>query len=63
MGAPKKPGSIPVSKGVRWVKKANGWLYFECFNSSHSSDIMRFFHTREEAQAAFDESNKLPEVS
>lgn len=58
MPAPKKAGTKPVAQGVRWVKKAHMWLYYENFNSTQSPDVFKYFATKEEAEQALDEARK-----
>lgn len=49
MPAPKEQGRNPIKRVVKFVKKANMWLYAEHFNHDNTPDRMEWFNTEEEA--------------
>lgn len=53
MGAPKETVKTPVSKNIKYVKKANMWCYSINYNHENSSDIIKWFNTEELAKEAF----------
>ena len=40
----------PVSMGIKFVRKANMWLFYISYNEEHAPDVHEFFATKEEAQ-------------
>jgi len=48
MPKPKEKGENPIRKGIRFVRKANKWCYFETFNKLNVSDKIEWFDTEEE---------------
>jgi hypothetical protein len=55
MPAPKDKGTIPLRRGIKFVKKANSWLYFENFNTTNIADHQEWFDTEEQAKARLEE--------
>jgi hypothetical protein len=42
---------FPVATGIKFIRKANMWLFYKTFNAEHVPDIHEFFATEEEAKA------------
>ena len=49
MPAPKDQGKIPVAMGVKYVKKAGGWLFYKTFNVENTPDLMKWCTSEKEA--------------
>lgn len=41
---------LPVAIGIKFIKKANMWVFFKSFNYKGVTDTHEFFGTHEEAQ-------------
>ncbi len=53
MPAPKEQGRNPLKKGVKFVKKANCWVYYEIFNKENVPDKMEWFNNENDAMKRF----------
>ena len=53
MGAPKELVKLPVSKNIKFVKKANMWCYSINYNHENSSDVIKWFDTEEKAKQEY----------
>ena len=42
---------LPVAVGIKFVRKANMWVFFKSFNVKKVSDVHEFFMTEDEAKA------------
>lgn len=51
MARPNDTAGIPVSKSIKFVKKANCWCYSENYNKENTLDKIEYFNTEEEAKA------------
>ncbi len=49
MPAPKEQGRNPISKGVKYSKKARSWCYYEHFNQTNVIDKQEWFNTEADA--------------
>ena len=54
MPAPKEQGKNPVAVVIKFVKKANMWLYARHFNQANTVDRMKWFNTKEEAVSEYE---------
>jgi hypothetical protein len=54
MAAPKEQGRIPIKRGIKFVRKAGCWLYFEAFGKENTPDKWEWFDTQEAAQNRYD---------
>ena len=50
MGKPKEEGKIPIKKGIKFVKRANQWCYYEAFNTPSVPDKIEWFDSEEKAK-------------
>lgn len=41
-------------KGIKYVKKAGMWLFYQCFNDKNKKDINEWFDTEEEARKRYE---------
>ena len=41
----------PVAEGIRFVRKANSWLYYRQYNNTLKSDELIYCNTKESAEA------------
>jgi hypothetical protein len=40
-----------VAVGIKYVRKANMWVFYKCFNNERATDVREWFGTEEEAKA------------
>jgi hypothetical protein len=50
MAKPKDEGKNPMKRGIKFVKRANMWCYYEVFNKLNTSDKVEWFNTKEGAK-------------
>ncbi len=49
MPAPKEKGKVPVARTIKFVKRANQWVYGVHYNEPNVVDSQKFFATEAEA--------------
>ena len=50
MGKPKDAGKNPIKRGIKFVRKANLWCYYEAFNMANVPDRVEWFDSEEKAK-------------
>lgn len=58
MPKPKDIGRNPMRRGIKFVKKAGCWLYYENFNHENTPDKAEWFNTKEEAEKRYEEGGE-----
>lgn len=42
---------VPIAMGIKFVRKANMWIFYKAYNSKKVPDIHEYLATEEEAKA------------
>ena len=50
MGKPKEIKGTPIRKGVKFVRKAGAWCYYETFNTVNVPDVIIWFDSEDKAK-------------
>ncbi len=54
-----------ISEGVTFIRRANLWVYYRCYNFKDAPDVKEYFSTEEQARQKLEaeKAKRQPQIS